>query len=882
MRVFLIIISLFFFVSIAHAQVDMEVKLDFTVKNLSLDKALTRLSNRSKISIAYGDKLLPLDVRVTSRFKDKTFQYILEYLLRNSGLGYKIVGDQVVLYKVTHRSFTISGYVKDAKNGERLIASHVFISSATRGTITNEYGFYSLTLKEGDIKIHFSYLGYESKTKTLQLTKDQRLDVELEPVLLLSEILVLDDDSTHMRTLNLEQISLQMIKSMPSLGGEPDLFRAAQLTSGVQTGADGVGGIHVRGGNADQNLYLLDGVPIYNPSHLGGIFSIYDTDAIRSAQLMKDFIPTRYGGRLSSVLDVRTKEGNSKEWQGSVGVGLTSVKTSVEGPIKKNKGAIFFSGRRALLDFMVKPITRKLKEQRNADGYSNYVFYDWNAKVNYSLSSKDQLYLSAYNGRDNFYDENKSSFADQGGIEQFRLEENTQQQLHWGNKVAALRWNHLFNPKLFLNTTLTYSNYEFRSQDVGERLAIYPDRVPPDTLREVAFLVYESSIQDWAMKMDFDYVAGPNHYWRLGAEAIMHDFRPGIKRTEDPELFPGFDDTVPDTFSIPTQTAYEYVLYVEDQWTLFSKWKANAGIRGTLFRSDGFNRWMAMPRAQLWYELSPAIRLKTSFNYNYQYLHLLSSSTIGLPSDLWVPATARIKPQRSWQSLIGIEGEGVKGSKISLSVYYKKMDQLITYQEGTDFTDLDARNWEDKVTVGKGESYGAEFFLHKKIGKWIGWLNYTWSKTTRQFDEINLSRTFPFRYDRRHNGQVNILYNFSEHFRIAANWNYGTGLAISLPGGKYEFPLEGTLPRPPVEATIYDETNAQRMPAYHRLDVDLSYHVVRDWGAHQFNVGIYNVYSRKNPVYYRIGRDPDDFDKKTYIQATLFQILPYFSYRISF
>jgi CarboxypepD_reg-like domain/TonB-dependent Receptor Plug Domain len=784
MRVFLINIFLLFFVGIVHAQVDMGVKLEFTVRNLSLDKALSRLSTRSEISIAYGDKLLPVDVRISARFKDKTFQYILEYLLRNTGLGYKIVGDQVVLYKVTDRSFTISGYVKDATNGERLIASHVFDNSATRGTTTNEYGFYSLTLKEDDVKIHFSYLGYESVTKVLQLIKDQRLDIELKPILFLSEVLVVDDDSTRLRSLNLEQISPQMIKSMPSLGGEPDVFRAAQLTLGVQTGADGVGGIHVRGGNADQNLYLLDGVPIYNPSHLAGIFSVYDTDAIRSAQLMKDFIPSRYGGRLSSVLDVRTKEGNSKKWQGSAGLGLASVKASIEGPIKKNKGAIFISGRRALLDFMVEPITRKLKEQRNADGYSNYGFYDWNAKVNYSLSLKDQVYCSVYAGKDQFYDENKSTFEDNGGIDKFRLEERTEQQLYWGNKVGALRWNHLFNAKLFLNTTLTYSNYSFRSQELGERLAIKTDSDGKiDSLWEVANLVYKSSIQDWAIKMDFDYGASPNHYWRFGGEGIIHLFNPVVRRTENPEEFPGFNNTPKDSFSIPTQTAYEYVLYVEDQWTYFGKCKVNAGLRGTLFRTNEHNRWMAMPRIQLWYELNPTIRLKTSFNYNYQYLHLLTTSTIGLPSDLWVPATERIKPQRSWQTLIGAEREGLKGSKISLSVYYKKMNQLITYQEGADFTALDARNWEDKVTKGQGESYGAEFFVHKKIGNWIGWLNYTWSKTTRQFDEVNLGRTFPFRYDRRHNGQVNVLYNFSEHLRIAVNWNYGTGLAISLPGG---------------------------------------------------------------------------------------------------
>jgi outer membrane receptor for ferrienterochelin and colicin len=860
-----------------EGQVDMQKKLDFHARNLTMGKALEKLSKRSKISIAYSENLISQNQRITIRFKKKSFKHILEYLLRNTGLDYKVIGDQIVLFKVSSRSFTLSGYVKDGTSGERLIACHVFDNGAIRGTTTNEYGFYSLTLKEGIVRVRFSYLGFETETKVIKLNKNKRLDVELDPLLFLQEILVLDNDSTQMHTFSLEHISPQLINTLPSLGGEPDVFRVAQLMPGVQTGADGVGGIHVRGGGADQNLYLLDGVPIYNPSHLAGIFSIYDTDAIRSTQLMKDFIPAKFGGRLSSVLDVRTKEGNSKKWEGTAGIGLTSFKAGIEGPIKKNKGAVFISGRRALLDFVVKPITKKLKEDRNEEGFSDYGFYDLNAKLNYTLSAKDQVYFSMYTGMDRFYDENQTRIEDEVSL--FSIESKEERNLSWGNNVGALRWNHLFNAKLFLNTTFTYSDYHFSSKSLEESLEIKTDlNQQTDTLKKVAYSIYQSRIQDWALKTDFDFVAGPNHYWRFGFEGISHLFNPGVRRTEDPEDFPGFENETSDTFNISTIAAQEYSLYIEDQWTLSGKWKANIGLRTTAFTNDEQRSWRLSPRAQLWYELLPKVRLKSSFNLLHQHLHLLTTSTIGLPNDLWVPATKRIKPQRSWQGMIGMETERKKGLKFSMDLYYKKMDELVAFQEGADFTILDARNWEDKVTIGEGESYGAEFYVHKKIKKWTIWLTYSWSKTNRQFEEINLGRQFPYRYDRRHNGQVNVLYQWNKRWRVAANWNYGTGLATTLANGKYEFPLSsGTIP----VAISYGDKNSVRMPAYHRLDIDLGCRIQKGWALHQFNIGIYNTYSRKNPVYYRIGRDPDDLNKNRYIQATLFQILPYFSYRIS-
>ncbi len=501
MRILHCIFLQVFCILAASAQVDLQQEIDFSARSLPLDKALNKLSSKAAISIAFSDKLIPEDVRVTAKFKQERVQQILDYLLHNTGLAYKVIGDQVVVFKSGEgRRFTISGYIRDATNGERLIGCHIQALGSNKGAVTNAYGFYSLTLPEGMVQVRFSYLGFKPVTRQIDLDGNHRLDLELQPDLFIQEILVIDEDSSNLRTFAIGHLTQQMIRNMPALGGEPDLLRATQMMPGVQTGADGLGGIHVRGGGTDQNLYLLDGVPIYNVSHLAGVFSIYDVDAVRQSQLYKGYVPVRYGGRLSSILDVRTKEGNTKEWKTRAGLGLTSVKGSLEGPLVKNKGAVFLSARQSLIGMAIRPITRNLKADRNEEGFSDYRFYDLNAKVNYSLSAKDQLYWSLYTGRDQYYDESQSAFEDLQGIPPVRFEDRLEQSLSWGNTVSALRWNHLFSAKLFLNTTFTYSRYRFRSDNLGEELIILTDvGGQPDTNRNVSYLRYHSQIEDWAV-----------------------------------------------------------------------------------------------------------------------------------------------------------------------------------------------------------------------------------------------------------------------------------------------------------------------------------------------------------------------------------------------
>jgi len=864
------------------AQVDLGKEINFTARKMTLPEALDKLSDRAKVSIAYSTNLTPNEGTISIRFKKEPFAAILEYLLKNTGLRYKVIGNQVVLYRGerSQKEFTISGYVEDKLTGELLIGANVYDTASKKGTSTNAYGFYSLTLKEGLVRVHYSYLGYQIETKNFDHSKSITNNVALNASMVLNEVIITATDSTSFRyndfsILNLEDLPIQDMHMMPSLGGETDLIRLTHMMPGVQTGADGLGNIQVRGGSTDQNLFLMDGVPVYNASHLAGLFSIYNSDAIRSVKFSKGGFGARYGGRLSSVIDVRTKEGNTKEFKGDASLGLTAVKATFEGPIVKDKGSFFLSGRRALLDLYLKPITTRVKEDKGKDGFSNYNFFDWNAKANYAFSDKDKIYLSFYNGSDDFYDEGQEVFLDP--VLPRRFEDKTRQDLSWGNTIGALRWNHLFSDKLFSNTTLTYSQYRFKSEDQRESLDIISaGMLSEDTFKRVTYNLYSSEIQDWAVKMDFDFLPSALHNWRFGFEAIQHNFQPGILSTEEFEDFELQIDTLFDDSNI---RSHEFTLYAEHEWQPNENWQTIFGVRATAFNTEDHTHWSVEPRVKVNYTFKNDWQLFCSGSLNYQYLHLLTPTGIGLPSDLWLPSTEKIAPQRSWQASFGVDRRIYDKLTVGGELYYKKMDHLIAYKEGDNLELVDADNWEDKVTTGEGMAYGAEFYVQKNVGSTTGNFSYTLSRAKRKFAEMNSGKTFPFRYDRRHNLKINVIHRFNNKFSVAGNWSYGSGLATTLPIGQYEFPVD---PFFPVAARVYSEKNSIRIPAYHRLDLGLTYKILRKWGQQQLNAGIYNVYNRKNPIYYRVRRNPDDFDKKQYLQATLFHFIPYFSYKVFF
>ncbi len=763
------------------------------------------------------------------------------------------------------KKYTISGIVTDRTSSESLIGATVFEIKSNSGTATNLYGFYSITLPRGDVSLNFSFIGYESKLITLKLERDTLIFVSLAPGRLLDEITI--NASKNVRKFENTQTSamslpMNEVKSLPAFLGETDLMKALQLTPGVQSGNEGTGGIYVRGGGPDQNLILLDGVPVYNASHLFGFFSVFNADAIKSMELIKGGFPARYGGRSSSVVDIRMKEGNMNKFGGEGAVGLISSRLTLEGPLVKDKSSFIMSGRRTYLDLLARPIIKKSSGGNEDIGY---YFYDLNMKVNYKISDKDRVYFSAYMGDDRFYAISKykgQNFTEKskGGID-------------WGNITAAARWNRIFSNKLFSNTTLTYSNYNFNT--IFEEELQYKN--PPS--KEYSGMVYKSGIGDWAFRIDFDYIPQPDHYIKFGGSAIHHTFSPGALGIKSVEL----KDT---TLGARDIIAGELNLYVEDDIKINNNLKINAGLYLSAFYVRGKTYKRIEPRLAARQIIGPELSLKASYSRMNQYIHLLTNSGISLPTDLWVPSTDMLKPQSSDQVSLGIFKDYQGEYEFSAEAYYKKMQNAMEYKEGSGFFNINSK-WENKITQGEGQSYGIELLARRNIGKLTGWVGYTLSKTERKFDDINQGKPFPYKYDRRHDIGSVLMYKPNPRREYSATWVYGTGNAITLPIAQYRT-------TPSVDyagyyyVTAYSERNAYRMNSYHRLDVSASFIKQKKWRERRWVIGAYNAYSRSNPFYVdiewaeeRTVNNEHQYRTK-FVQYSLFPIIPSVSYQFKF
>ncbi len=765
--------------------------------------------------------------------------------------------------------FTISGYIEDESSGEKLIGANVYDAKTLNGTASNTYGFFSLTLPEDSVELVISYIGYQPYRQKIFLNKNIALHIRLNAVIELNEIVVSGnktetiDEKSQMSAVKLPAAQ---IKSLPAFMGEVDVLKVIQLLPGVQSGNEGSSGLYVRGGSPDQNLILLDGVPVYNVNHLFGFFSVFNADAINNVELIKGGFPARYGGRLSSVLSINMKEGNKKTYHGTGSVGIIASKLTLEGPLITDKASFVISGRRTYIDLLAKPFIAK---QFPDGGGVGYYFYDLNGKINYELNEKDHVYLSAYNGIDKFYF--KDVYRDNQGSNIY--ESNTAARLAWGNLTGVMRWNHQFTQKLFSNATVNYSKYQFDVSVSDETLqGILP---AIDTFS--ANLRYFSGIRDWSGKLDFDYIPAPNHFIKFGIGSIWHTFTPGaiqfkLSNTGTPPL----DTTLSNNKTVATELDY----YLEDDMKIGNRIKMNAGIHGSAFLVDGQNYFSVQPRLSLRFMIIPGLSAKASYAQMAQYIHLLTNSGVGLPTDLWVPTTKRIKPENSWQIAAGLAKSFDPDIEISLEGYYKVMNNIIEYKEGSSFVDLNG-TWEDRVTAGKGWAYGSELFIQKKSGKTTGWIGYTLSWTYRQFADINFGKAFPYKYDRRHDVSVAVMHKLNKSWDFSATWVYGTGNAISLPLAQYPSisPWGGISPWTP-ELYYYKERNGYRMASYHRFDFGVTYHRETPWGQHSLNLSVYNAYNRKNPFFIYYGWD--DKGNRAFTQVSLFPLLPSLSYNFNF
>src|SRR5512133_59909 len=738
---------------------------------------------------------------------------------------------------------TVSGYVTDAKSGERMIAATVYEKASFTGTTSNNYGFYSLPLPVGKAVIVVSYVGYDPIDITVNLTRDTVMNFSLEMSALEIDAVTVTSSSGRQSKVESSQMSMidipiEKFIKIPVILGEADVLKVMQLLPGVKGGTEGTSGIYVRGGGPDQNLFLLDGVPVYNASHLLGFLSVFNPDAAKSVQLYKGGFPARYGERLSSVVDIHMKEGNEKEIHGNFSIGLIASKLSVEGPIVKDKTSFFISARRTYVDVLAAPL---IATQNDAFYHSSggYYFYDLNAKINHKFSEKSRLYLSSYLGKDRAYLKDKST-PDPWEAGGHRYEYTDKCGMGWGNIITSLRWNYLISNKLFSNTTLTYSKYNF---DVTSE-SIEKDLTAGE--KTVDYFRYFSGIEDVGAKIDFEYSPSASHSIKFGTGYTFHHFKPGVTtfRYNSQNENIGIDTTFGDVKFF----ANELIFYAEDNIDITPRLKMNAGARLSLFNVQQTNYLSFQPRLSIRFMATDNLSFKASYSKMAQFVHLLTTSAISLPTDLWLPVTKRFEPPISHQVALGSSFRLPWKLEMTVETFYKTMSNLIEYKEGASFGGTGS-GWESKVEKGRGWAYGAEFMVEKTIGKTTGWIGYTISRTDRQFANLNFGRTFPAKYDRRHDVSLALTHKFSEKFDMGLVWVYGTGNAATL----------GIMEYPPSDffftnyyysaVTEFPSRNNYRTPSYHRLDLGFNMHKQKKNGIRTWNFSIYNAYNRKNPFF---------------------------------
>lgn len=755
----------------------------------------------------------------------------------------------LVVHLTIGQNITVSGYIKDASSGETLIGATVIDSTSQNGTTSNAYGFYSLTIPSGaTTTLVYTYIGFDEVRKTIVATNDITLDMELGfNSQELTQVTVTANsakEQVNSTQMSVDRLSTKDAKLLPALFGEVDILKTIQLKPGVQSAGEGSSGIVVRGGGPDQNLIILDEALVYNPSHLFGFFSTFNSDAVKNVELYKGGFPSQYGGRLSSVIDVKLRDGNRKKFGAQGGLGLIASRLTLEGPIVKDKGSFIFSGRRTYADIFTRMANNQNVDNPDWNQIPDYFFYDMNAKLNYDITEKDRVYISGYFGRDVF-GFNTEDFS--AGFD-------------WGNITTTARWNHIFNPKLFANTTFTFSDYDY--------------------LISSTFDVFEfevgSGITDFNLKSDFYFAPNNKHNIRFGADVTQHEFNVGRLSVMSSEL----DDPIFD--SDIAIDATEMAVYVSDDIEINKKLKLNVGLRGTGFYNETFYAAIE-PRTSLKYSLTDNVSLKGSYTRMNQYVHLVSNSGASLPTDVWYPSNERIKPQQSDQVAAGVSAAIGKSFLLTNELYYKWQKRQIDFKDGADL--FINPNLDEEFVFGTGYSYGNEIYFEKKEGKLRGWVGYTLAWAWRNFEDINDGKRFAPRFDRRHDISIVAIYNLSKKFQFSGSWVYQTGNNTSLPEARFYFQdIDGTRPN---IGTVYIERNSFRMAAYNRLDFGITMNVFMKNPKFDgnINLSVYNAYDRRNPFFLYYDTETDNNNNITSIvpkQVSLFPILPSLTFNFEF
>ncbi len=750
--------------------------------------------------------------------------------------------------------FTLSGNIKDVLTGEDLIGATIFVLGHNNlGASTNNYGFYSITLPQGKYSFVFQYVGYQVRTDSILLDRDTRFNINLsEKLFEIQDVTVTSQSpdnnvsSTEMGTVRLNP---KMVDNIPVILGERDIIKIVQLTPGVKPAGEGNSGYYVRGGGIDQNLILLDEAPVYNASHLLGFFSVFNSEAIKDATMYKSSIPAEFGGRASSVLDIKMKDGNLKKYSFTGNIGLISSSAAVEGPIVKDKGSFIISGRRTYADQFL-----FLSNDNNVKN-SILFFYDINLKANYRINANNRVFVSGYFGRDNF------GFNDRFGF-------------NWGSTTGTLRWNHNFGSKLFSNTSVIFSNYSYQIDLLGD-----------------LNVGIRSEIFDWNFKQDFSYYLNSSNTLKFGGNIIYHNILPGEIKADGSSSFTSME--------ISRRRAIESALYVSNGQDVSAKLKLNYGLRLALFSNVGPGEFYQFgetglldntivydkfelvktqgglePRLGATLKLTSSSSVKASYNRIYQFLHLLSNSTTTTPTDVWLPSSDNVKPQISDQLSFGyFKNLNNNSIETSIEVYYKNLLNQIDYKNGAEL--VFNKTVESELVFGKGWSYGIEFYAKKNMGRLTGWAGYTWSKTRRLFPEINNGKAYPVRQDRTHDFSVVAMYDVSEKVQLSATWIFYSGDAVTFPSGKYE--IDGMV------VPYYTERNGYRMPDYHRLDLGLVWTRKKTPKFESsWSFSVYNAYGRENAYFIEFRQNEDNPEISEAVQVSLFKAIPSVSYKFKF
>lgn len=847
---------LFLLAVTATAQQDKSITLSANKKPLA--QVLTELTEKYQLYFVYSPNQVNPEMNITVELNNVPLETALRKILHNTGISYSISGSQIVLYRDPNQRYSISGRIREKGTGELLIGVIVSTNPVRAGAVSNEYGFYSISLPADTYTVQFNYLGFKPLAKTMYIDQSADMDIELEAASKLDEVVVTDDAVKKEVSLNTIEVPLKEITQVPMVLGEKDVLKYVMLMPGLQKGNEGNSYMYVRGGGPDQNLILIDDAIIYNAYHYLGLSSLFTGSELRNAELIKGGFSSKYGGRLSSVVNMSIRDGNREQVGAEASLGVISSKLMIEGPIVKNKSSFFISARRSYIDKVSKALVS------SSDQQLNYSFYDLHAKLSTDIGSHDRLMISGYMGHDRLITDPGVPAEDDG--------------INWGNRAATLRWNHQYSGKLFSNTSLVYSYYKSRVAFSGS-----------SSSGGTSYSALESEINDYTLKHDLDYIFSGFQRIKAGVGYTLHYFKPVTSYKEIVMTTPvsvikndGYD-------------ANEAFAYVEYKIKPVEQLEIIPGVRMSHY-TNKVSYTRAEPRLNIIYKLKRNWSVNAAYDLMNQYVHLISTfSGFGFPSDIWTSSDNLLKPQRGQVFSGGIYKNNILNTNFSFAVegYYKYISNMAVMKDGASFFQLlpvsgtqqaQVENWNELLTPGNCTSYGTEMQLKKDGKRFSGWISYTLAKTTIQADGVNRGKEYPATYDRRHDLGIFLSYRTARHFVFSANWVYGTGNAISMPAGEFfvskeDFPGYAQML---MKMYDYEGKNSYRMKPYHRLDLSVQFkHLIVKRIQSTIELSVYNVYNRANPFFYQITNQNEDSNSPRVIkQTSLFPIMPSLSWTI--